>query len=194
MQHANETGHSRYPVCEGDIDNVKGVVGVAAVFDLAFAQRDSTQVSQIMDEAHVVPETRDLVDILADFRLYDTEMLIVIDEHGGTAGILTLEDVLEEITGDVDDEYDEVTTLGVSRTGVYIIDGTLHADEVEEVTDFKMPDGDYETIAGFLLSRLGSIPVEGAIVIWDGWQFEVVAMDGLRIASIQMVAPDQEDA
>ncbi len=194
VQHANETGHSRYPVCEGDIDNVKGVVGVAAVFDLAFDQRNTTQVSQIMDEAHVVPETRDLIDILADFRLYDTEMLIVIDEHGGTAGLLTLEDVLEEITGDIDDEYDEVTTLGVSRTGVFIIDGTLHADEVEEVSNFKMPDGEYETIAGFLLSSLGSIPVEGAIVIWDGWQFEVVAMDGLRIASIQMVAPDQEDA
>ncbi len=193
VEHANETGHSRYPICDGGIDDVKGVVNVAAVFDLPFDRRDATLVSQIMDEAHVVPETRDLIDILADFRQYDTQMLIVVDEHGGTAGILTLEDVLEEITGDIDDEYDEITTLGVSRTGVFIIDGTLHVDEVDEVAGFRMPEGGYETIAGFLLDRLGSIPVEGAIVVAEGWQFEVVAMDGLRIASIEMVAPDNGD-
>ncbi len=193
IEHANATGHSRYPICEGDIDNVKGVVNVAAVFDLPVDERNGTLVSEIMGEAHIVPETRDLIDILADFRRHATEMLIVIDEHGGTAGLLTLEDVLEEITGDIDDEYDEVTTLGVSRTGVFIIDGTLHADEVDEVAGFRMPEGDYETIAGFLLDRLGSIPAEGTVVLWEGWQFEIVAMDGLRIASIEVIAPDADN-
>ncbi len=192
IEHANATGHSRYPICEGDIDDVKGMVSVAAVFDLAVGQRNDTLVAEIMVDAHVVPETRDLIDILHDFRQNDTEMLLVVDEHGGTAGILTLEDVLEEITGDIDDEYDEVTTLGVSRTGVFIVGGTLHADEVNEVSGFKMPDGDYETIAGFLLERLGAIPAEGTLVLWEGWQFEIVALDGLRIASIQMVAPTSE--
>ncbi|MEZ5379842.1 MAG: hemolysin family protein [Acidimicrobiales bacterium] len=189
IEHTNASGHSRYPVCDGDIDDIRGVVDVVAVFDLPIDRRNTTLVSDIMGEAHVVPETRDLVDILGDFRRHETQMLVVVDEHGGTAGILTLEDVLEEITGDIDDEYDEVTTLGVSRTGVFIIDGTLHADEVDEVAGFRMPDGDYETIAGFLLDRLGSIPAEGTVVLWEGWQFEVVAMDGLRIASIEMVAP-----
>ncbi len=191
--HATDSGHSRYPVCGDDIDDVKGVVNVAAVFDLPVDQRGATLVSAIMDDAQVVPETRDLVDILADFKRHDTELLVVVDEHGGTAGILTLEDVLEEITGDIDDEYDDVTTLSVTRTGVYIIGGTLHADEVEEVSGFEMPVGDYETVAGFLLDQLGRLPVEGEIVRYEGWQFEVVAMDGRRIASIEMVAPDPAD-
>ena len=191
--HATETGHSRYPVCADDIDDVKGVVNVAAVFDLPVDQRGATLVSAIMNDAQVVPETRDLVDILADFKRHDTELLVVVDEHGGTAGILTLEDVLEEITGDIDDEYDDVTTMSVTRTGVHIIAGTLHADEVEELSGFDMPEGDYETVAGFLLDQLGRLPVEGEIVRYEGWQFEVVAMDGRRIASIEMVAPEKAE-
>jgi CBS domain containing-hemolysin-like protein len=190
IEHARSSGHTRYPVCLDDLDDVRGVVSVAAVFELPVDARSTTSVDQIMGEAHVVPETRDLVNILADFRRHDTELLVVVDEHGGTAGILTLEDVLEEITGDIDDEYDEVTTLTVSRTGVFVIDGTLHADEVEELTGFDMPEGDFETIAGFLLDELGHIPAEGETVVWRGWHFEVVAMDGRRIASVELVAPE----
>lgn len=186
-----KTGHSRYPVFGEDIDEIVGVVRVTDVFRLPSSSRRSTPVEQIMRAPHVVPETRDLGDVLEDFRATGSQLVVVVDEHGGTAGILTLEDVLEEITGDIDDEYDvepAMLTRG-RRTGIVVVAGTLHADEVQEQSGFSVPEGEYETLAGFILYELGKIPVEGDQVIVDEWLLEVVAMDGLRIASIQVVAP-----
>ena len=116
-------------------------------------------------------------------------MAVVIDEHGGTAGILTLEDVLEELVGDVDDEYDpEPLTAGVAD-GVYVVAGTLHPDEVAEVCGREIPPGEYETVAGFVLDRLGRIPEPGDVAVHEGWTLEVAEMDGLRIAALQLRAP-----
>ncbi len=185
-----ETGHSRYPVYGDDLDDVRGVVDIAAVFSLTEVDRLSVPIERIMREPTVVPETRELNDILDDFRRVETDMLIVLDEHGGMAGVLTLEDVLEEIAGDVDDEYDASTRTTSPRSGVSVVAGTLHPDEVTEATGFEMPDGEYETIAGFVLDVLGRIPDEGSSFDHQGWQLTVVAMDRLRIASVQVVAPD----
>ena len=186
-----ESGHSRYPVYGDDLDDVRGVVDISAVFSLPEANRSSVPVERIMREPTVVPETRELNHILDDFRRVETDLLIVLDEHGGMAGVLTLEDVLEEIAGDVDDEYDAATRTTTPRSGVSVVAGTLHLDEVVEATGFVMPDdGGYETIAGFVLESLGRIPDEGASFDHEGWQFTVVTMDRLRIASVQVVAPD----
>jgi len=188
-----ESGHSRYPVYGDDLDDVRGVVDIAAVFSLPEADRSSVPIERIMREPTVVPETRELNHILDDFRRVETDMLIVLDEHGGMAGVLTLEDVLEEIAGDVDDEYDAATRTTTPRLGVSVVAGTLHPDEVAEATGFEMPDdGGYETIAGFVLDVLGRIPDEGATFDDQGWQFTVVTMDRLRIASVQVVAPDDQ--
>lgn len=198
---SREVGHSRYPVVVDDLDDVVGVVSVTDVFGIDPPDRHSTPISDIVREPRIVPETRGLADILDDFRGSDTELILVVDEHGGTAGIVTLEDVLEEITGDIDDEYDREAapdagsnpggrglTIG-RRAGVAAIAGTLHRDEVVDAVGFDMPDGGYETIAGFLLDRFGRIPEEGDRLIHDGWSFEVATMEGLRIASIQVLAP-----
>lgn len=186
-----ESGHSRYPVYGDDFDDVRGVVDISSVFSLPEADRSAVPIERIMREPTVVPETRELNDILEDFRRIETDLLIVLDEHGGMAGVLTLEDVLEEIAGDVDDEYDAATRTTTQRSGVSVVAGTLHPDEVIEATGFAMPDdGGYETIAGFVLEALGRIPGEGATFDCDGWQFTVVTMDRLRIASVQVVAPD----
>lgn len=184
------SGHSRYPVLGDDLDDVRGVVDISSVFSLPERARESVPIQQIMRDPTVVPETRDLHDILDDFNRFETDLLIVLDEHGGMAGVLTLEDVLEELAGDVDDEYDAATRTTTPRSGVSIVAGTLHADEVVDATGFEMPDGDYETIAGFVLDALGRIPDEGDALEHDGWQLEVVAMDRLRVASVQLVAPD----
>ena len=189
-----ESGHSRFPVYGDDLDDVRGVVDIAAVFALRSPDRDSVLVAEIMREPTVVPETRDLNDILDDFSRLETDLLIVLDEHGGMAGILTLEDVLEELAGDVDDEYDDAPRTTTARSDVSVVAGTLHADEVAEATGFEMPDGEYETIAGFVLDALGRIPDEGASFDHEGWQIEVVAMDRLRVASVQIVAPDDAGA
>ncbi|MGH1503696.1 MAG: hemolysin family protein [Acidimicrobiales bacterium] len=190
LARARETGHSRYPVCDDDLDDLVGVVDVADVFAIPLAEREATPLTEVMREPLVVPETRDLVDILDDFRTTDRKLLVVLDEHGGTAGILTLEDVVEEITGEIDDEYDKAddTALTVARpSGVNIVAGTLHPDEVADATGFEIPEGPFETIAGFVLHELGRIPTEGESFRHDGWTFEVAAMDGHRVASVQML-------
>jgi CBS domain containing-hemolysin-like protein len=189
---ARDSNYSKFPVYIGDIDHIVGTVAIASMFDVEPAARSTTSVGDIMREPLVVPETKDLIDILDDFRDLDPDapMAVVVDEHGGTAGILTLEDVLEEIVGEVDDEYDESIplTAGVAP-GIYLLAGTLHADEVEESCEFAMPDGDYETIAGFVLDQLGRIPATGDSFHYDGWSIQVAEMDQLRIASLRLVAP-----
>lgn len=191
---ARSTGHSHYPVYGEDLDDIRGVVSVTALFELPIGARRSTPVADLMTEAHVVPETRALLDLLDDFRERDAELLIVIDEHGGTAGVISLEDVLEEITGDIDDEYDVEAPLTVLRPGMSVVAGTRTADEVAEVSGFEMPGGDYETIAGFMLDRLGHIPVAGEQIGAEGWILEVVEMERHRIASVQLVAPEGAEA
>ncbi len=193
IEQAKESNFSRFPVFEHDLDHVRGVVDIISVFELSVDQRETTTMGDLMREPLIVPETRDLVDIVGDFRASEAQLAVVIDEHGGTAGILTLEDLLEEIVGEVDDEYDEATslTLGVGA-GVYLLAGTLHPDEVEEACGLIMPVGEYETIAGFVLATLGRIPDQGDGVAHEGWKIEVAEMDRLRIASLLLVEPPPE--
>ena len=191
-EEASSSSHSAYPVFEGDLDHVRGVVSIIRIFETDVGDRSRLRLSAIMEEPLVVPETRDLVHILEDLRTAEIQMAVVIDEHGGTAGILTLEDVLEEIVGDVDDEHDEAQdlTLGVEE-GVYVIGGRLHVDEVADASGLIVPDGDYETVAGFVLDQLGRIPEPGDGFDYNGWRIDVVEMDDLRIASLQLTKVDR---
>jgi CBS domain containing-hemolysin-like protein len=185
-----ESNHSRYLVYDGELDNIRGIATITGIFETPVQRRSEVLVTEIMRDPLFVPETRDLVDILDDFRGTTHQMAVVIDEHGGTAGILTLEDVLEEIVGDVDDEHDETQDLtGGVADGIYLLAGTLHPDEVAEQSGLAIPPGDYETLAGFVLHDLGRIPTAGDAVIHEGWTIEVAEMDHLRIASLQVRAP-----
>ncbi len=185
---AAATGHSRFPVIGADLDDVRGVVHVKDVYRVPFGERGATLVEAIMVDAFVVPETRDLADLLVDLRRVGTHLAVVVDEHGGTAGIITLEDILEEIVGEIDDEHDRPlhALTVVARPGEWLLDGSLHHDEVFDACGFRMPDGDYETLAGFVLDALGRIPEVGAAFEHDGWRFEVVARDNLRVATVRL--------
>jgi CBS domain containing-hemolysin-like protein len=118
---------------------------------------------------------------------------VVVDEHGGTAGIVTLEDVLEEIVGEIEDEHDADVATGraqsVDSRGMLAVDGTTRPDELEEAIGLRLPDGDFETLAGFLLVLFGSVPATGDRTAWKGWQFEVLAMDRHRIAEVLITLP-----
>ena len=182
-----ETGFTRFPVFGEDIDDIIGVVRIHRIFDLPYGSRNETPIIDLIVEPFFVPESRDLVDILDDYRNTESQLLIVADEHGGTAGVLALEDVLEEIVGEIDDEYDEAEALTqTSVPGVFVVAGTQHSDEVAAHAGFVMPEGEYETIAGFVLEQFGHIPVAGDGFEFGDWMFEVVEMDKLRIASIQL--------
>ncbi|NNE95726.1 MAG: HlyC/CorC family transporter [Acidimicrobiales bacterium] len=186
------TGHSRYPVYGNGIDDIRGIVNVTAAFDLPVAARGTTLVSDVMIEPVVVPETRELLDAIADMTEHQTQLVVVIDEHGGTEGILTLEDALEEIAGEIDDEYDAAEVLKVDQAeGVYLISGTLGWSELEEVCGLELADGDYETVAGFFLARFGGIPVEGDFITYRGWRLEVAEMDRRRVAALVVTDPTQ---
>ncbi|HYO60577.1 MAG TPA: hemolysin family protein [Actinomycetota bacterium] len=188
---AVERGLSRFPVYGKDLDDVTGIVYVKDGYALPLDRRPSTPVSEVMQEALVVPESRPLASLLLEMRRQRRHMAVVADEYGGTSGIVTMEDLLEEIVGDIEDEYDPSTgtRLTTPPEGVHLLSGLLHRSEVADATGFEMPEGHYDTLAGFLLDRLERIPESGEHVSYDGWEFKVVEMDGRRISQVLCVAP-----
>ncbi len=190
------TGLSRFPVCGDDLDEVVGVVHVKDVYRVPAPERPATSVAAIMTEPFVVPETRELSSLLAELRQVGSHLAVVVDEYGGTAGIVTLEDVLEELVGEIDDEYDPAPPplTSVQPAGTYVLPGSLHADEVLDACGLELPGGDFETLAGFVLERLGRIPAAGDSFRFAGWTIEVVALDRLRVATVRLSAPAAEPA
>ena len=188
---AAETGYSRFPVLGTDLDDVRGVVHVKAVLGVDRAERVRTPVAELMGEVHAVPESRQLDELLTEMRDARNHLAVVVDEYGGTAGIITLEDVIEEVVGDIADEYDVQLAALVRRLGPgrFSLAGSLHLDEVADVTGLELPEGDYETLAGYLLDRLGAIPTGGEQVEVDGWRLRVDEMDRRRIATVLLDAP-----
>ncbi|MFG1607172.1 hemolysin family protein [Actinoplanes sp. NPDC049265] len=190
-----ETGHTRFPVYETTLDLVTGVAAVPEALGVALAQRATTPVSSIAREPVYVPESLDLDKVLAALRAADADLAIVVDEYGGTDGVVTVEDLIEELVGEISDEYDvdlpETGTQVLTAPGAFLVDGLLREDEVLEQTGFALPEGPYETLAGFLLARLGHIPVPGESLTEDGWEFTVTQVDRHRIEQVRVVAPTE---
>jgi magnesium and cobalt exporter, CNNM family len=190
-----ETGHSRFPAYEETLDNVTGVVALTDALGVPPARRANTQVAAVAREPVLVPESLDLDGVWAALRNAGASMAIVVDEYGGTDGIVTVEDLVEELVGEIADEHDEaeeeesgsveVTVPGGDRT--WLVDGMLRADELEEQTGFRLPEGPYETLAGFIMSRLGHIPQAGETVRYGDWELDVVEMDRHRIEQVRLV-------
>jgi CBS domain containing-hemolysin-like protein len=188
---AAETGRTRFPVYRTDLDDLVGVLHVKDVLRLPPEDRGSTPVTTIMRDVYAVPETRDLESLLVELRATENHLAVVVDEFGGTAGIVTVEDLLEEIVGEIGDETDPAAAwlTAAQRQGITEVPGTFHPDEVLDAAGFDVPDGPYETIAGFVLDRLGHIPVVGERVEHDGWTIEVADLDRLRISTVRLIAP-----
>ena len=182
------TGHSRFLVYGEDLDDVVGTVHVRAVHAVPREERTSTPVSTLVRPVLALPESRDLADVLIDLRRANTHLAVVVDEYGGTAGIITLEDILEEIVGEIGDEHDRrIPSIAVpGRRNEWSLPGGLHPDEVADQIGCVLPEGEYETFAGFLLDRLGHLPVVGETLEWGEWHFEITAMDRRRIATVNV--------
>jgi CBS domain containing-hemolysin-like protein len=185
---ARGTGFSRFPVYGSDLDDVRGVVHVKQAFAVPAGQRAATPVGALASPVPTVPNSLDGDALLDRLRGQGLQLAIVVDEYGGTAGIVTLEDLVEEIVGDVRDEHDrmemsQVQPLGDDR---WIISGLLRVDEVAEAVGLAIPEGDYETVAGLVLERLGRIPDAGDEIDLDGWRLTVIRMDRRRIADLRL--------
>ena len=164
IEHARTTGHSRFPVLDTD-ETVVGTVHIKAAVALPVYERSTTKVKHLMAKPIVVPDTLRLDPLLALLRADGFQLAVVLDEYGGHAGIVTLEDVIEEIVGDISDEHDRLGSRGRQRRdGSWSLSGLLRPDEVEDLTDIALPDHeDYDTIAGLVLRTLGRIPDVGDI-------------------------------
>jgi CBS domain containing-hemolysin-like protein len=162
---ARETGHSRFPVLD-DQDVVVGTVHVKDAVALPVAERATTRIKHLMAKPIVVPDTLRLDPLMAQLRK-GFQMAVVLDEYGGHAGIVTLEDVVEEIVGDIADEHDRLGARGrLRRDGSWSVSGLLRPDEIEDLTAITLPEGeDYDTVAGLVLKALGRIPAAGDEVV-----------------------------
>jgi CBS domain containing-hemolysin-like protein len=188
VQLTRRTGFSRFPVHEGDLDDVRGVVHVKQAFSVPVAERATTSVSTLSQPVQTVPESLDGDTLLDRLRESGLQLAVVVDEYGGTAGLVTLEDLIEEIVGDVRDEHDrgEVNPIRPLGRDSWMVSGLLRDDELAEATGFRMPAGDYETLAGLVLARLGRIPEVNDEVRVDGWRVTVMAMDRHRVAELRV--------
>jgi putative hemolysin len=176
--------HSRYPVIRGSADDVIGFVHVRDLLAPDMASR-SVRVGELARPALVLPWTRPILAALADLRREGSHLAIVADEYGGTAGIVTLEDLVEELVGDIRDEYDRADPETTHhRSGDVEVDGLLNLDDFEDETRVALPEGPYETVAGFLMARLGRLPVPGDYVDFDGHRIVVKEVDGRRVGRV----------
>ena len=186
--------HSRYPVVDRSHDDVVGFVHVRDLFDPAVSGR-SVRVEEIARPIKFLPATKRVLAALSEMRREGHHLAIVLDEYGGTFGIVTLEDLVEELVGDIRDEYDDQpiespTTAGGARE----VDGLLNLDDFAEETGVELPDGPYETVAGFLASELGRVPDVGDAVTVDRWVLTVTELDGRRVARVNVAPRPPDDA
>jgi CBS domain containing-hemolysin-like protein len=188
------TGHSRFPVTvDEDLDDVLGVVVAKDVLRVPHDQRATRTVESLVVDAHVVPESAQLDALLGELRRAHATLALVVDEHGGTAGVVTLEDIVEELVGSIRDEYDpEEPQVHALPSGAFLAPGSWRPDEVGRETGLALPEGDYETVSGLVMERLGRVPAVGDVVEVPGVRVHVVDMDGHAVGRVRLVPVDEE--
>ena len=184
------SGRSRYPVYTDTLDEIIGVVHTK---DILRALRDQpgTTVRQVMRQPLFVPGTREVEDVLADMKRLKTHLAVVLDEYGGTAGLVTMEDLLEEIVGEILDEHDAVEALPITPSdGTMTLDASLPLTEFNSRFDADLDDTDYTTLGGFLFGQLGRLPRQGDRIKVGELHFEILEMDGRRVDRVKVLAAE----
>jgi CBS domain containing-hemolysin-like protein len=181
-------GHSRLPVYEGTIDNIIGLIYAKDLLKYWGAQDASIELRKIIRPPYFVPETKNLEELLHDFKKRRVHMAVVIDEYGGTSGLVTIEDLLEQIVGDIQDEYDlEEERLTVEADGAIVADGRLPVEEIEEHFKVVVERDKFETVGGLIFHLTGRIPVAGEVVCSDTLELTVLEADERRISRVRIV-------
>ena len=183
-----EYGHSRLPVYNGTIDDVLGIVYVRDLLGAVVNPQDGRDLRSLTRPAFIVPETKRVDELLEEFRQRRTQIAIVVDEYGGTEGLVTMEDVLEEIVGEIEDEFSRAREAEVSREedGASYVSAGLSTAVVGEMWGVDIESGDFDTVGGFVYHHLGRIPHVGDVVEWGGLRVEVAAMAGRRLRTLKI--------
>jgi len=181
---------SRVPVFHTSIDHIVGLVHAKDLLPYLLQHRTDLPVREAMHPAYFVPETKLISELLQEFRETKQTLAIVLDEYGGTSGLVTVEDLLEEIVGEIYDEYDvQQPSVEWLDTRTVIVDGKTPIDEASELINHELPEGEYDTVGGLLYSRFGDVPSPGEQIIIDGYQLIVERLDGHRIAKVRIISP-----
>jgi CBS domain containing-hemolysin-like protein len=183
----HDSGHTRYPLCEEDRDHILGMIHIRELMN--FDTRDPhADLRSIMREIDVVPESMSIVKILQLMQHKHVQMAAVADEYGGTAGLVTMEDLLEEIVGDIQDEHDsEMPEINKMPDGSYIFDGLVLLDEVSETMGIQFDDPEEDTIGGYVFGLIGRQPEVGDSVDERGYRFEVLDCSGFRVLKVRVI-------
>lgn len=195
---AIENGRSRIPLYDEDIDSIVGIVYVKDLLPYVGKKMpDKDILSKIMREPYFIPETKSCGELFKEMSAKRIQMAVVSDEYGGTAGIVTLEDIVEAIMGNIQDEYDEEEEeISKIDDNTFTVDGTIDIEEIEELTGKEFPEGDYETLAGFIMDELQCIPKNGEMneVVFENVKFTVLSVDDRRIEKIRVeISPLEKD-
>ena len=188
---ALESGHSRFPVVGADgLDEIRGVVQAKDILRIPPERRATTPVDALMVEPLIVPESAKLGLLLTELREARSPLAVVVDEHGGTAGVVSIEDLVEELVGQIRDEYDaEEPAVVALASGEWLAPGSWRPDEVARDTNLSLPEGDYETLSGLVMAALGRVPTPGDTVDLDGLRLRVERMDGHAVERVRLI-PD----
>ena len=179
------SGHSRLPVYHQNMDNI---VGVVYAKDLLRSQASAPVLERIMRRPYFVPEIKKVDELLREFQLRHVHIAVIVDEYGGTSGIVCLEDVIEQIVGDIQDEFDnETDEIQKIGEGIYLCDARVGLDELNEYSEFDLPADDFETLGGFVFDLFGKIPVKYEKESFGIADFVIQQMEGNRITSVKIV-------
>ncbi len=177
----SNSGHSRLPVYDGTIDNIIGIIDVKDLF------KNPRNINEILKEPYFIPEKKRCIELLRDFKEKNISMAIVVDEFGGVSGLITLEDVIEELVGEIEDEFDTGKKL-VQKVdaNTFILNGLAEIDRLNEEYNLNIPKGDYETISGFVINNIGRIPSKGEEFIIGDFKITILNATRTRINSLKL--------
>jgi len=182
-----EAGHSRIPVYDETIDNVQGLLYAKDLLPYLREGRTDVPLKSILRQAYFIPETKKASDLLPDLQQRRVHMAVVVDEYGGVAGLVTIEDLLEEIVGEIQDEYDtEEPFVEFVTDNVYVFDARVDLDDLNRLMDVSLPTDDIDTLGGFIYSALGKVPAVGDQVVFDDMDFTVQSVTGRRIKKVRV--------
>jgi putative hemolysin len=192
-----DCGHSRIPIYENSVDNIIGIVHAKDLLPALATGQSAADVRSLMRCIGHVPENKRVDELLEEFRRSKSQITIVQDEYGGTAGLATVEDLLEEIVGEIQDEYDEEQPKIVHLDdGSAEVDARLHIDDVNEGLDLNLESDDFDTIGGFVFGLFGHMPLKGETIDYDSVTFTITEADGRRVYRIRIALrePDDDEA